>query len=352
MCWQCSVAKCGTQVPPELMLLFRLKQDGLQLASVQALLQIKNLTIHAGENSVVDNVSLSINPGEMLGLVGESGCGKSMTALSILGLLPAPAVRASSGSILYRDQNILSLTEQQLDKIRGRKVAMIFQEPMTSLNPVFTIGAQIIEVLYLHTSLPRRVKAKAGRLKASALLSRVGFADAQGALERYPHQLSGGQRQRVMIAMALACEPSVLIADEPTTALDVTVQAQILELLNTLSKQSGLAVLLITHDLGVVQHYCDRVAIMYSGQIVELGNAQAVFAQPKHRYTQALLQTIPASNKAGSRLPAITGSVPALGQQPAGCRFNPRCQAAIEPCIDQQPQLDGTEHAVRCWNPA
>lgn len=316
------------------------------------MLHINNLTILAGANTVIDNVSLQVNAGEMLALVGESGCGKSVTALSILGLLPQPPMAVSAGSIEFASKQLLQLRDKELEAIRGRDIAMIFQEPMTSLNPVFTIGSQIAEVLYLHGKLAKGSRKKQGRQKATALLERVGFARAEQSLDRFPHQLSGGQRQRAMIAMALACEPAVLIADEPTTALDVTVQAQILELLRSLCKDSDLAVLLITHDLGVVRQYCDRVSVMYCGQVVESGKAESVFNHPHHRYTQALLKTIPAANTPGTRLPAIAGSVPPPGQRPAGCRYHPRCHAMLDKCTTHHPELTGKEHPVRCWNPA
>lgn len=316
------------------------------------MLHINNLTISAGVNSVIDSVSLQVNAGEMLALVGESGCGKSVTALSILGLLPQPPMAVSAGSIEFASTQLLELGDKDLEAIRGRDIAMIFQEPMTSLNPLFSIGSQIAEVLYVHGKLARGFRKKQGRQKATALLERVGFARAEQSLDRFPHQLSGGQRQRAMIAMALACEPAVLIADEPTTALDVTVQAQILELLRSLCTDNQLAVLLITHDLGVVRQYCDQVSVMYCGQVVESGNAEAVFNHPHHRYTQALLKTIPAANTPGSRLPAIAGSVPPPGQRPTGCRYHPRCHAMLDKCTTDHPELTGKVHPVRCWNPA
>lgn len=316
-----------------------------------ALLQIEQLAINVGDHSVIDDVSLRVDAGEMLGLVGESGCGKSVTALAILGLLPQPPMRIEGGSIRYRDKNLLKLPEHELEALRGSDIAMIFQEPMTSLNPVFTIGDQITEVPYLHDRLSRVARRHTGRKQAAALLSRVGFASPMAALDRYPHQLSGGQRQRVMIAMALACEPAVLVADEPTTALDVTVQAEILELLDELRHERGLAVLLITHDLGVVRQKCDRVAVMYCGQIVEQGSCTCVFQQPRHRYTQALLKTIPAANPPGTRLPAIAGTVPPPGMRPASCRFAPRCDAVLPRCSVDAPTLEAGSHPVRCWNP-
>ena len=315
------------------------------------MLNIDKLTVTDGYHTIIDDISLSVNAGGMLGLVGESGCGKSVTALSILGLLPQPPMRIVQGQILFDGQNLLSLAERDLCSIRGGEIAMIFQEPMTSLNPVFCIGDQIIEVLYLHHQLSRSERRRQGREQACRLLKRVGFAAAEQALGRFPHQLSGGQRQRVMIAMALACAPKVLIADEPTTALDVTVQAQILDLIKSLCRDDGLAVLLITHDLGVVEQYCEQVAVMYCGQIVEQGSCANVFTKPRHRYTKALLNTIPASNVPGARLPAITGSVPEAGNYPIACRFAPRCDAVAPRCTIDAPTLEKVEHPVRCWNP-
>jgi len=316
-----------------------------------ALLNIEKLTITAGRHSIIDDVSLSVNSGEILGLVGESGCGKSVTALSIMSLLAQPPMQIQQGAVAFRGHDLLSLTSKELRDIRGDDIAMIFQEPMTSLNPVFSVGDQITEVLYLHNRVSRSQRQSKGCGRAVKLLGRVGFASPEDVLNRYPHQLSGGQRQRVMIAMALACEPALLIADEPTTALDVTVQAQILELITKLCTEQGLGVLLITHDLGVVQQYCQRVAVMYCGQIVEQGRCEEVFAQPQHRYTEALLATIPAANEPGTRLPAIDGNVPESGHYPQACRFAPRCTATVARCQTEAPVLTQAEHAVRCWNP-
>nr|WP_274426165.1 ABC transporter ATP-binding protein [Chelativorans sp. YIM 93263] len=312
------------------------------------MLSIDRLTVAAGGSTIVEDVSFVIHEGETLGLVGESGCGKSVTALSVMRLLPEPPMRFTSGSIRLKDKDLLSLREEELRAIRGDQVSMIFQEPMTSLNPVFTIGNQISEAVLLH----RDVSREQAEARAVELLDRVGIPAARSALTRYPHELSGGQRQRVMIAMALACDPELLIADEPTTALDVTVQAQILELLDDLRRNTGMAVLLITHDLGVVSQYCDRVAVMYGGRIVEQASAETLFAAPQHRYTEALLATIPASNPPGTRLPAISGTVPPPGKRPPGCSFHPRCQAKIDICARELPELSGEEHLTRCWNPA
>jgi oligopeptide/dipeptide ABC transporter ATP-binding protein len=312
------------------------------------LLSIDDLHVEAGGRGIIEGVSLAIGTGEMLGLVGESGCGKSVTALSIMRLIPEPPMRITSGAICFDGRDLLGLNERQLQSIRGDAMAMIFQEPMTSLNPVFTIGDQIAEAVLLH----RDVGEQAAKSRAIELLDRVGIPGARTALRRYPHQLSGGQRQRVMIAMALACNPRLLIADEPTTALDVTVQAQILELLDGLRRETGMAVLLITHDLGVVSQYCDRVAVMYGGRVVEEAPAGELFTHPRHRYTEALLRTIPAANPPGVELPAIAGSVPPPGQRPSGCTFHPRCHAMIEVCPLVPPALVGEMHRHRCWNPA
>jgi len=314
----------------------------------KALLDIADLRIDVGNRPVIEGVSLTIHAGEMLGLVGESGCGKSVTALSIMRLLAEPPMRITGGSIAFEGTDILSLDEDQLRRLRGDRIAMIFQEPMTSLNPVFTIGDQIAEVVLLHRDVPRA----AAEARAVELLTRVGIPSPKTAMGRYPHQLSGGQRQRVMIAMALACDPRLLVADEPTTALDVTVQAQILDLIDDLRRETGMAVLLITHDLGVVSQYCDRVAVMYGGRVVEEATSAELFAHPRHRYTEALLRTIPASNPPGVELPAIPGTVPPPGRRPAGCTFHPRCHAMIETCGKTMPDLVGDAHRIRCWNPA
>ncbi|MGV3652094.1 MAG: ABC transporter ATP-binding protein, partial [Devosia sp.] len=251
------------------------------------LLAIEGLEIAAHGRPILEGVNLTIGAGEMVGLVGESGCGKSVTALSIMRLIAEPPMRITGGSIRFKDKDILGLDEKGLEALRGDEIAMIFQEPMTSLNPVFSIGDQIAETVRLH----RPVSRKDALDRAAELLGRVGIPSPKAALERFPHQLSGGQRQRVMIAMALACDPELLVADEPTTALDVTVQAQILELIDDLRREKGMAVLLITHDLGVVSSYCDRVAVMYGGRIVEEAPADQLFAHPMHRYTEALLRT-------------------------------------------------------------
>ncbi|MSO65470.1 MAG: ABC transporter ATP-binding protein [Alphaproteobacteria bacterium] len=297
---------------------------------------------------VLQDVSFTIAPGETLGLVGESGCGKSVTALSIMRLLPVPPSRIASGRIVFDGTDILTLGIAALRKIRGDRIGMIFQEPMTSLNPVYTIGDQIGESLIVH----RGMRGAAARTEASKLLDLVGIPAARKQLDRYPHEISGGQRQRVMIAIALACRPRLLIADEPTTALDVTVQAQILELIGHLRRDIGMAVLLITHDLGVVAEFCDRVAVMYAGRLVEEAPAERLFSRPRHRYTEALLHTMPAANPLGRKLPSIAGTVPAPAERGMGCIFAPRCDYAIERCAREMPPLSAPPHRLRCWNPA
>jgi oligopeptide/dipeptide ABC transporter ATP-binding protein len=322
---------------------------GARAAPGRPVLSVEGLSLTAGPLPLTDAVSFHINAGEMLGLVGESGCGKSVTALSILRLLPDPPIRISGGRILLDGADLAGLSNREMTHIRGRDVGMIFQEPMTSLNPVFRIGAHITEPLMLHCGLSGR----AARARAAELLERVGIPEPHRAMDRYPHQISGGQRQRVMIAAAIACEPKLLIADEPTTALDVTVQAQVLALINGLRRDMGLACLLITHDLGVVSECCDRAMIMYAGRIVEEGSVDALFAAPRHRYTRALLDTIPAANPPGTRLPAIPGQVPAPGARSGGCAFAPRCAAVLPACLEARPPRTGEDgHAYSCWNPA
>jgi oligopeptide/dipeptide ABC transporter ATP-binding protein len=312
------------------------------------LLSVEGLGVAMGGVPVLEDVSFAIAPGETLGLVGESGCGKSVTALSIMRLLPEPPARIASGRIVFDSTDLLDLDAERLRSIRGDRIAMIFQEPMTSLNPVFTIGDQIGESLIVHRGASRA----AARAEAARLLDLVGIPAAASRLDRYPHELSGGQRQRAMIAIALACKPRLLIADEPTTALDVTVQAQILDLIARLRRELGMAVLLITHDLGVVAEFCDRVAVMYAGRIVEEAPATALFAAPGHRYTEALLRSMPAANAPGRDLPSIPGSVPPPAARGAGCVFAPRCGFATPRCRAALPPLCAPPHRLRCWHPA
>jgi oligopeptide/dipeptide ABC transporter ATP-binding protein len=312
------------------------------------LLSVEGLGVAMGGVPVLEDVSFAIAPGETLGLVGESGCGKSVTALSIMRLLPEPPARIASGRIVFDGTDLLDLDAERLRSIRGDRIAMIFQEPMTSLNPVFTIGDQIGESLIVHRGASRA----AARAEAARLLDLVGIPAAASRLDRYPHELSGGQRQRAMIAIALACKPRLLIADEPTTALDVTVQAQILDLIARLRRELGMAVLLITHDLGVVAEFCDRVAVMYAGRIVEEAPATALFAAPGHRYTEALLRSMPAANAPGRDLPSIPGSVPPPAARGAGCVFAPRCGFATPRCRAALPPLCAPPHRLRCWHPA
>jgi oligopeptide/dipeptide ABC transporter ATP-binding protein len=306
-------------------------------------LRVEGLTLATSRAALVEEVSFSVAPGEMLALVGESGCGKSVTALAIMRLL-APAIRQTGGRIEFDGVDLGGLDGEAMRRLRGSRIGMIFQEPMTSLNPVFTIGEQIAEVGRIH----RGLSGRAALARAAELLELVGLPTPSRQLGRYPHQMSGGQRQRVMIAIALACEPRLLIADEPTTALDVTVQAQILALIDRLRRQLDMACLLITHDLGVVAEFCDRAAVMYAGRIVETGPADAVFARPRHRYTAALVRTMPAINPPGALLPAIPGQVPAPGKRGAACSFAPRCDGAVGGCVVRPGLVDG----VACWNPA
>ena len=319
-----------------------------------SLLRINNLCVSVAGNRpeqrwpVLTDVSLQLAPGEMLGLVGESGCGKSVTALSILRLLPQPTLRVDSGSVVFGERNLLKLDTQQLRHMRGNQIAMIFQDPMTALNPVQTIGAQLEEVLLLHRP---PWNASQRRQRIVELLQRVRMPDAEQRLDAYPHQLSGGMRQRVMIAMALACDPQLLIADEPTTALDVTVQAQVLELIKELQRETNMSVLLITHDLGVIAETCQRVAVMYAGRIVEQASVEQLFTQPRHPYTRALLNSLPArAIQPQVPLTTIAGQVPALDARPAGCSFSNRCAWRTDQCA-RLPLLETNEdHAVACFN--
>lgn len=299
-------------------------------------------------NRVVENFNLAMMKGEILGLVGESGCGKSVFARAILRLLPSPPARLG-GQILFNGENLLTLDKKRLRAIRGGQISMIFQEPMTSLNPVFTVGQQMSEVLRLHTGLSR----KEARRAAGEHLAAVKMPDPDATFDKYPHELSGGQRQRVMIAMELSCNPALLIADEPTTALDVTVQGQVLALLHELTRARGVSTLFITHDLGVVARLCDRVAVMYAGCLVELAPVREIFARPAHPYTRGLLAAIPAIATPRENLPAIPGHVPDLTAPPEGCRFNPRCERRLDECLISAPPLTGLGygHSAACHNP-
>ena len=319
---------------------------------MEKLLEVKNLqTYFYTEDGVVqaiDGVDFYIKPGETLGVVGESGCGKSVTSLSILRLIQTPPGKILEGSEIYFEgQNLLALSEKEMQQIRGNKISMIFQEPMTSLNPVFRICDQISEVLILHQGMN---KAQA-RQKSIDMLKMVGIPRPEKVVDDYPHTLSGGMRQRVMIAMALACNPQLLIADEPTTALDVTIQAQILELIKKLKTDFNASVMLITHNLGVVAETCQRVIVMYAGKVVEEGDVYSIFEDPKHPYTQGLLKSIPSIEIKQIKLDSIPGMVPNPLNMPKGCRFEPRCDRALEICKTKVPDLTnlGVERNVRCF---
>ena len=300
----------------------------------------------------VDGISFFVDAGEILCLVGESGCGKSVTSLSLMGLLGRGG-RVSTGEALFEGQDLLAMKEEELDRLRGDRISMVFQDPLTSLNPVFTIGRQIGESIRVHMGLGR---AEADE-RALVLLNKVGMPDAKAAMKKYPHMLSGGQRQRVMIAMALACNPRLLIADEPTTALDVTIQAQIMELIRQLQKELNMSVILITHDIGLVAQMADRVMVMYAGQIVEQAPVLELFDHPAHPYTQALLRSVPSVPRVGKgkkegqkRLESISGVVPEHYDQIAGCRFADRCPYCEERCLNpQEERRAGEGHLVRCW---
>ena len=317
----------------------------------EPLLAVENLQTHFftddGVVRAVDGVSFEIYPRETLAVVGESGSGKSVTSLSILRLVPEPPGRIVGGSIRFKGRDLLALSPAEMRAIRGKEISMIFQEPMTSLNPVFTCGDQISEALVLHEHLDHRQ----ARERAIEMLHLVGISSPRQRVDEYPHQMSGGMRQRVMIAMALACKPSLLIADEPTTALDVTIQAQILELLKQLQAEFGMAVLLITHDLGVVAETADRVAVMYAGQVVEYADVQSTFKRTRHPYTSGLLASLPRLGARADTLRVIPGNVPNPAHFPAACRFHPRCPCVIERCRAQDPPVERIDdgHLSRCW---
>ncbi|RLE08575.1 ABC transporter ATP-binding protein [Candidatus Aerophobetes bacterium] len=317
---------------------------------MKELLRVKDLKTyfftHEGIVRAVDGVSFEINKGETLGLVGESGCGKSVTALSIMRLVPNPPGKIINGEIYFEGKNLLELDEKEMRRIRGKKISMIFQEPMTSLDPVFTIGHEIMEAIQLHQGL----KKEEARQRAIEALRIVGMPDPERRMDEYPHELSGGMRQRAMIAMALSCNPTLLIADEPTTALDVTIQAQILRLIDELKDKFGASVILITHDLGVIAEMCDYVAVMYAGHIVEYTNVDTLFSSPLHPYTKGLNRSIPRLDVESERLEIIKGSVPNLLNVPSGCPFHPRCDFCEERCVKEMPKLMEVEdhHLVRC----
>jgi peptide/nickel transport system ATP-binding protein/oligopeptide transport system ATP-binding protein len=318
--------------------------------SAGPLLEVRGLTTAfrtaRGEINAIDDVSFSVDAGEVLGIVGESGSGKSVTALTIMGLLPQPPARIAAGSIHFAGQDITRLSETAMQKIRGPGIAMVFQEPMTSLNPVFTIGDQITETLRAHERIPPRAQ----RQRAIAMLDKVGIPSASRRLDDYPHQLSGGQRQRVMIAIALCCNPRLLIADEPTTALDVTIQAQILDLLLDLRDEFRMAVMVITHNMGVVAETADRVMVMYAGRVIEQAPVAGIFDAPLHPYTRGLLSCVPSLEQETERLTAIPGTLPEPARRPPGCRFAPRCDLRIDACTVAQPPLVALApaHDVAC----
>src|SRR6187549_763703 len=320
---------------------------------MEVLLDVRGLRTHfhtsGGVIRAVDGVSWDVRKGETVALVGESGCGKSVSALSVMRLVSRPAGRIEAGEILFKGRNLLALSEEEMRQVRGREIGMIFQEPMTSLNPVLTIGRQLTEGLEIHLGMSTDDAKK----RAEELLGLVGIPDPARRLRQYPNQFSGGMRQRMMIAMALACNPSLVLADEPTTALDVTIQAQILELMQSLSKRLGVAMLIITHNLGVVARYADRVNVMYAGRIIEQAHAREIYAHPRHPYTLGLLRSVPRLDAPRrARLDPIDGQPPDLARLPAGCAFAPRCAFRVERCVVERPVLrpagdDG--HVSACW---
>ncbi|MGI6084037.1 MAG: ABC transporter ATP-binding protein [Acetivibrionales bacterium] len=319
--------------------------------SKEALLSVKNLKVsffgEYGEVKAVNDISFDIYKGESVGLVGKSGCGKSVTSLSIMGLLQTPARKQVTGEIIYGGINLLELNEKEMLKLRGKDIGMIFQDPMTSLNPLMKIGEQIAEALTIHFDIIRKEALK----KSVELIKAVGIPRAEEIANDYPHQLSGGMRQRIMIAIAMACEPKMLIADEPTTALDVTIQAQIMALIKELIEKKQMSMLLITHDLGVVAESCDRVIVMYAGHIVEEADISEIFDNPVHPYTKGLLKAIPRLDEGTEKLYSIPGTVPNNLNMPIGCPFAPRCDCVSDKCMDQNPQKVECSpgHFVKCW---
>jgi peptide/nickel transport system ATP-binding protein/oligopeptide transport system ATP-binding protein len=315
------------------------------------LLDVRGLTTAfmtgRGEVSAVEDISFSLKEGEILGIVGESGSGKSVTALTVMDLLPKPPARVVAGDVTFAGQRLTGLSDREMQRIRGPGISMIFQEPMTSLNPVFSIGDQIMETIAAHERLPQAEL----RRRAIDMLDRVGIPSASRRLDDYPHQMSGGQRQRVMIAMALACNPKLLIADEPTTALDVTIQAQILDLLMDLRDEYGMAIIIITHNMGVIAETADRVMVMYAGRVIEEAPVATLFDRPLHPYTRGLLDCVPSLTEDKPRLVAIPGTLPEPSRRPPGCRFGPRCAQALPACADAVPALEelGPAHTVACF---
>jgi len=321
----------------------------------EALLKVENLQTQfrteGGLVKAVDDVSFEVHAGETFALVGESGCGKSVTALSIMGLIPSPPGEITGGTINFDGQDLLQLPSAEMRSIRGSKIGMIFQEPMSSLNPVLTIQSQLAEPLLIHTDLSK----KAANDRAIELVDMVGIADAPTRMKQYPHELSGGQRQRIMIAMAMSCTPQLLIADEATTALDVTIQAQILDLMKDVTEQSGTALLIITHNLGIVARYANRVAVMYAGKMREIGESVDLYTDPRHPYTVGLLNSVPRlDDEKGTPLAPIAGEIPDLTQLPDGCSFNPRCKWAVDRCRQETPLLEeiSPEKKVACFEHA
>ena len=316
------------------------------------LLSVNNLAIDfktaRGIHKALNNVSFGVKRGEIFGIVGETGCGKTITGLSMLGLLSKSA--RTRGEIMFEERNLLALSENEMNQVRGRRISMIFQDPTSSLNPVFTVGEQITRVIRLHLNL----QAKAAYEQALEKLDAVGLPDVKRVMDSYPYQLSGGQQQRVMIAMALACQPSLLIADEPTTALDVTIQAQILNLLRDLQKKLDLSIILITHNLGVIAQVCDRMAVLYAGTVAEVSPTYFVYEKPHHPYSKGLLSAIPRPGSRGKKMSAIPGTVPSNPGEVVGCPFAPRCESAFEKCTQETPPLKaiGESHQSACFLPA
>ena len=317
----------------------------------ETLLEIKDLCVEfktmAGTVHAVDHLSYTLHRGEKLGIVGESGSGKSVSSLAMMQLIPNPPGKVTDGQILYNGKDLVKLSEREMEKIRGNEISMIFQEPMTSLNPIIRCGKQIAESLQLH----RGMKKKEAMEEAIKMMQAVGIANPQARAYEYPHQMSGGMRQRVMIAMALACQPQILIADEPTTALDVTIQAQILELMQSLQEKLGMAIIMVTHDLGVIASMCDEIIVMYGGRVCERGTADAIFYSPAHEYTKGLLRSIPTKTNSKTRLVPIGGTPINMLNMPDGCAFCPRCDAAMKICLTEKPEeiWVGEDHLASCW---